>query len=772
MTRTALTRTLLAWSLAVTALPALTGAALAAEGDDDKAVSTVIFSYERWTRAGDKRYVLVPAPARIAPGAFPDRIRELFRKLVAEKRNSYGEARLAFQPDADKTGVVFVYLDDSKQAYNPIVMAETVYTFTENGASKVVFPKAAPDGWTRADVPYPAYVLKLPLWLALPPAADPVALVELPDGSLLPSGAARDRLQKADKALVDAMWSAVDKGGAPALAAVNAAPVLKLPDLEDRLVPVLKSADLAMREAALAGLAGHDDAKVNGAVRALMESDPDAGLRDKAAAMLSASKDPAFSAAAQYHALKSADPKIVAAAAKALGDTAAKEAGDQLLAVLGHADAGVRAAAIASIQKRNENAALAGQLDNAKLSADAKLEIARALANGKDAPTIQAGLRWLAVNGKGNDSAGAATALVKYDVPETYSTLGKALRHPEAETRRAAASALSRLGKPAALPVLASADVADQETGEAVVTAIRTVYAAQSLDTVLDATKERTPVLRQAAVATLGDLVQRDGKKAQKKVLEALRTLAGDKDALIRASAVRSFEVMGDAEVKGDVLKLAGDASLEVKRAVAHAMRVFPGAESVKDLLGYTKEKDPELLANALGSLGVLKERQAVDQIINNTKNDDVRVRRAATGALANIGQTLEPDKRAPLLSFFSDALFDKDPEVRLNAVNGLRLVKDPRTVTAMAALLQDPVVDVRKATLAAMAETGDASAVDAIASGLDDGDATVRRAALDALRKLNRKEAVQPLTDYAKKEADAGLADEARKLIQTLKGS
>jgi HEAT repeat protein len=89
-----------------------------------------------------------------------------------------------------------------------------------------------------------------------------------------------------------------------------------------------------------------------------------------------------------------------------------------------------------------------------------------------------------------------------------------------------------------------------------------------------------------------------------------------------------------------------------------------------------------------------------------------------------------------------------------------------------MAALLQDPEVEVRKATLLAMADTGDASAAEPVASGLEDEKPEVRRAALDALRKLRRKEAIQPLTEYAKKEKDQSLADEARKLIQTLKGT
>ena len=88
--------------------------------------------------------------------------------LVAAKRGTYGTAKLAFQTDYKKTKIVYVWLDKTKASYHPIVMAETVYTFTENGASKVIFPGVKPNGLTRTDVPFSAYILTVPLWQALP----------------------------------------------------------------------------------------------------------------------------------------------------------------------------------------------------------------------------------------------------------------------------------------------------------------------------------------------------------------------------------------------------------------------------------------------------------------------------------------------------------------------------------------------------------------------------------------------------------------------------
>ena len=735
-------------------------------------IDTVRFSYERWSRAGQQTYVLVPLPVGVSPGTLQDRVRDLFKAVVKDKPSTYGDARLAFQPDAAKTGVVYVYLDVKKAAYNPIAMAELVYTFTENGASKVIFPKVQEQGWTRDDVPFSAYVLAVPLYNALPPARMGGSLVKLPDGTLLGSEAAIDKIMKGDKALIDATWSYVAKGPpAAALAAVKAAPLLKLKDLDDRLIPVLKADDAALRSAALDGLEGQDNKTVNVALRAVMDADKDAALRDKAAGLLSASKDPAFSTAAQYHALRSQDPKIVAVAAKALGSSKQKEATEQLVSTLDNPDAGVRTAVIEALLERGDTNALIAALSNEKLNTDARIEAAKALASTKDKTAAHAGLLFLAVKAKGDVSAGAAAKLAEFDKQATYDALAQSVKHTEGDTRRAAASALSRLGTPKGLAPLAAADVNDVDSGDAMLVAIRTIYAQQPLDFVLKGTKDGDETLRRQAVATLGKMVTtQKGKAARKTIVKTLEPLSEAKDPSIRAAAARSYGTMGGDDVRPRILKLATDQAVEVQRAVAFALRAFPGQETFKLLLGFTTKTDAPLIANAVESLGVLKQEAALDRVVTHLQHKDVRVRRAATGALVDIGEELPDAKRKPMLNFFSQAVFDKDADVRLKAVKGLRLVKDPRTVTALAALLKDPVKPVRQATLNAMASTGSNSAVEAIATGLEDEDAEVRMTAIRALGNLKQKSASKMLLDYAKDEKDADLASEARKVAAALK--
>jgi HEAT repeat protein len=740
------------------------GPALAQDKKEDEEI-TVRFSYEAWSRGGQTQYVLVPRLVKLKQGLeSKDRIREVFARLLRDKKNTYGNTRIAFK-DAD----VYVYLDMNKAAYHPIVMAETVYSFTENGARKVLFPKKVAQGWTRDDVPYPAYVLAVPLWQGLPPNGITGALVRLPDGSLLAAAEARSRLEKKDEALLGAMWGYVDSGPKPAtLAAIRAGITVKADDLQPRLLPQLRSADKDIRSAAIDGLEGRDNAEVNAALREVMDEDPEAALKDRAAALLSKSKDPKFQTAALYHALRSEDPKVASEAATGLGTSKIAEATDQLVAVLGHKAPEVRAAAIASLMQRGDHGKLAARLDDSKLDAGVRIEIATALTEGTDKPGVQSGLMHLAVNGSGEQAVAATTRLADFPSAATFAALGKALKHGEAPVRKAAAGTVGKLGQLDGLEPLAAADADDAESGLDIHTAIRTIFAGQKLDTVLEYTRNKTPILRRGAVATLGAIVKRDGSKAGKKVIPTLRTLAKDKDPLIRAAAATSFGAIGGGEVKGDLLALGGDTAVEVQRAVAAALVAYRGDESKQILTGYLTNEDGAVFAHALDTLAAhdVDSEEMKTAIGRGLNHDDAIVRRSATSALSAIAGSV-PKRR--LLSFFSERVFDKDVETRLRAVAGLSALEDERAVTAMAALLRDPVVEVRRQTLLAIGKSGSKSAVEVLSAGLEDDEPTVRRAALMAFAKLKAKSAAPILKQYAEKEPDKSLADEARKVIRGL---
>ncbi len=733
-------------------------------------IHTVIYDYSKWSLSGHLGYALLPKSAQIKPGIFQDRVRALFKRLMKSKRATYGKARLAFQPNAAQSGVVWVYLDSKKAQYHPIVMAETVYTFTENGASKVIFPKVQERGWTRADVPFPAYRLSLPLWKVLPPSPIKSGLAQMPDGSFQRAELIRKGLKEEEPGMIKAIWSYLSSGPpAASLAAVRVAQGLK--DRAERLLPVLESADRKLRTAALNSLAGIDSEPVNLVVRKMMDSDPDSSIKGQAALFLSRSKDPSFSVAAQYYALRSEDPNTVAQAAKALGESKEAEAREQLLERLGHKAAQVRAAVIASLFKRKEHSTLVKSLRDDQLEAGVRLEIARALSQEKQAKSQHAGLLHLVVHGKLKDSVRSSQQLAKRGGTDTLNALGEALKHSSPEARRAAAEALVKIGKPEGLKLLATADLSDKETGAEMERAMRAIYALQSLKYVLKAKGSKNSALRRAAVATLGEMVQKKQSKREiKLVLKALKALAKVKDPLVRAAAARSFGDLADPSSKGEVLKLAKDRAVEVRRAAALGLGSFKGEESIKLLLdlAFLKKQDPIILANSLSSLGRLKARAALDVIVKNLNSKDVRVRRAATGALVSLGEILK--KRKPLFSLFSDRAFDDDVQVRIYALDGLLLTQDSNMIKIIAALLQDPSSKLKKAALRTLGRSGEAIAVEDIVSALEDDDLEIRAAALEALKVLGEPDAAKPLKAYIAREESKKLKKQARKVLKALK--
>lgn len=735
-------------------------------------VRTVYYSYEAWSREGDARYLLVPKPVEVAREDFANTVRGLFKTLLSQKRASYGDARISFPDDVEQTRLVYVYLDESKAQYHPIVMAETVYTFTEHGAVRVIFPKVQAQGWTRAEVPFPAYVLAVDLAQALPPAQMAGSLVRTPDGALYPVEVALEKLKGGDEVLTKALWQLLDSPSeATAQAALRAAGLLQVKDREAKALPKLGSVSTQLRSAALDALVGVDSPKANAAVRKVMEGDAETALRDKAAAVLSKSSDPAFAVAAQFHALKSADAEVAKTAAEALGESKVKEAGEVLVQTLGHAQASVREAAVQSLAKRGDVKALTAALEDAKLAEDTRTAAAVALSGLDDKSAKVRGLAWLAANGQPEAARGAVEVLARLDQPETYPALGGGVKHKEEGVRGAAVAALVKLGKAAGLGPLAQALGSHADTDEAIEQAMQQIYSQQDVDLVLKDTKHKEPAQRKAAVGALGALSKSAaGQRHKQAILETLNGLYRSEDAQVRAAVARSYGDLDAKQAVENLRALSKDDAVEVQRAVAWALGQVPGEETQATLLGYVGKEDAGLKANALRSLGVLKLRAGLDPAVQHLKHDDVRVRRAATQALAQIGETLEPEQRRPMLSYFSEQVFDSDAQVRLGAVAGLGLLKDSRTVTAMASLLQDQNVEVRIATLAAIAKTQDATAGEALATGLDDDLPRVRAAAAKALGDLGNPGGVKRLELLLEREKDTTVIEAAKAAIAQLK--
>lgn len=155
------------------------------------------------------------------------------------------------------------------------------------------------------------------------------------------------------------------------------------------------------------------------------------------------------------------DIDVARAALDALGDTADAAALPPLLRVLGHPERDRRFAALSAIGRR-ANAAAVPALARVARSADDAME--RRLAIGVLGRIAgEEGTAALLELAAHPGCEGAVIAALVRGGEETTEWIGRGLRHPRVEARRAAVEALARLGHPSASRLLATALADDAE---------------------------------------------------------------------------------------------------------------------------------------------------------------------------------------------------------------------------------------------------------------------------------------------------------------------
>ena len=270
------------------------------------------------------------------------------------------------------------------------------------------------------------------------------ALLSVGDGSLLTAEALQSKLTKGDTELISHLVATLKKGNEKAVQAIVAAnKISALKGIGAGFIPLLQSAQLELRKLAVEGLMGVESKEVFKALREVMDTDPEAVVKDKAALALSKAKDPKVAAAALYHNLRSADAKVALEAAEKLVSVKGDEADKELLAAIKRSEIDVRKAVIKSLVSRKTIKPLIKQL-NAELPIDVKIKIAQSIRNQKTARKPAYSFLVTQPNGEAVLEAleGIKTDKLKGDVATWFE---KGLRHPNANTRVKTAQMLKKV---------------------------------------------------------------------------------------------------------------------------------------------------------------------------------------------------------------------------------------------------------------------------------------------------------------------------------------
>jgi len=268
-------------------------------------------------------------------------------------------------------------------------------------------------------------------------------------------------------------------------------------------------------------------------------------------------------------ALHDADVTVVRMSAWALGETEDARSAPPLLELVPHADAGVRAAAIASLGNlhvEGSAAAIAKRLGS-DTSAEVRELAAEALGEigGKSSgPALASALSDRELRVK----RAAARALGEVKYPQALDALGKAVSDPDPELRGAAVRALGELADPRAASVLAKA----------------------LTDTDLE--------VKRSAVHAFGELGEL--KKAPPALVEAL----SDSDADTRAAAAHALAEIKDPSSVKALGRALQDPVAEVRRSAVRALSEIEGAASTPYLVAALKDSDAEVRRHAAAALG------------------------------------------------------------------------------------------------------------------------------------------------------------------------
>ena len=352
------------------------------------------------------------------------------------------------------------------------------------------------------------------------------------------------------------------------------------------------------------------------------------------------------------------------------------------------------------------------------------------------------------------------SALGSFKHPTVVAALSEILESEKnTSLHRKAIIALGRSSAPeAATPLLEALRVARNDSERAtIVTAlgrIANTKARPDLENLFDATK--SPMLKVQVAAALGAI--RDGSVVPK-LIEML-----DDDL----AAVRFFAV--------DALAAAKDTSATVplrllyRRATAAASASLEEPLSRQSIATFLAEQS--LRVAVIRALTALEPKESIGEFLNAAVPHE-KPRTSALGLRLNegifelrraalVGLGYSRTKAATNFLTKSGVLSDRDFRLRATALRALGILRDPISASAVVALLDDGIAEVRWVAAKVLGRLGNAAMAQEIRQHLDDPHPEVRRQAALSLGYLKYRESCPNLVKLSKRDETKAVREAA----------
>ena len=254
--------------------------------------------------------------------------------------------------------------------------------------------------------------------------------------------------------------------------------------------------------------------------------------------------------------------------------------------------------------------------------------------------------------------------------------------------------------------------------------------------------------------------------------VEALIGALNDTDHRVGYSAATALGEIGDERALTPLLRQAMSADERIRLAAAKAVGQL-GEVGIAPLCGLLTDRDAQLREAAAWGLGEAKGTNAVAPLLAALKDDAAPVRRAALQSLLRIRSTLP---KAPecqgILKAVAALITDTDVSVRRDVVQGLSNAHDAGTVAALLQALGDTDDQVRWPALSALVPCiDDPRVTEAIKLLLKDKDAAVRARAFAALPQQLNIGWVELCDDTARHDPDAQVRMAALEVVRLYDG-
>ena len=278
---------------------------------------------------------------------------------------------------------------------------------------------------------------------------------------------------------------------------------------------------------------------------------------------------------------------------------------------------------------------------------------------------------------------------------------------------------------------------------------------ADSMIPLMDALKDRDPMVRNVAVSALGKL--RD-MRAVDPLIEALK----DEDTTVRINVCKSLGALGDFKAIKPLVDSLNDDEIVVRIAACGALGSFNSPDVIPPLLDALKDEDSGVRSQACRALGALGDASAIEPLLQALKDSDNIVRRDATTALSGF-----EDER--IIEPLMDALEDEDAYVRRVAASALWRTGDERVIEPLVRRLKDEDSMVRYCIVSAFDSRPDVRVIEPLIEALKDEDNMVRTVAASALGKIKDERSLKALEE-ALNDEDEWVRNCARDALENLK--